>query len=622
MADPQVQDPQQGAPPIPPPPDQGQDQSKSTVPGVGKLLIPFIGQALHQRDMFNYLGSRAQIDKAAQMWNSLADQGSSQLWDPQYIQQARQNAFELLSTPFNKKPRKELLDVTPFIQQVGSAPRGTPPLMPPGNVPLPQGSPDTGVPQVAPALNAPSSGPSGPGFTASGAPQSPIPDLQTEMQQYQQALQSMHPFDPRRSQVAQQIFAIQKKIGELATSNAETMAKYWVNRQMGMPPSLSAEKAVNPAFTPLYKNDNGAILSERALPGEPVYLGQAPQVKEVPLTSSLVQTPGTGAGAAPGATVGSAPPIPAPPGQPTTLVQGKMKLVEGQGGRFNPDNPSEWQKWFYNPLDPTQGMWQGGYTPDPRYLPTVGSTSGFTVQQVQGPNGTPVTVRIPQVTTHETHKAGVPGVAPTPTAGGAPRKVIAKPQASNATPQAQDEATQSWLRTMPPGTQILGNRGLSAKDTIALWKPASDAGVRFNVMAQNYEDAVKSDDQQAMLSLLANHLGMTMGLQRGARMNQALIEEAEKSRPWLQGVATKFDRNGYLTGVTLSKAQMQQMINLARERFQQEYQTAKSQSNFSGGTGEGPVRQPSPAVARFYMSQAQGDKGKAKQLAAADGWSQ
>ena len=99
---------------------------------------------------------------------------------------------------------------------------------------------------------------------------------------------------------------------------------------------------------------------------------------------------------------------------------------------------------------------------------------------------------------------------------------------------------------------------------LKLYEPAQDSAERFNVMAKNYEDAVKNHDQQAMLSLLANHLGMTMGLQKGARMTKDIIHEAQQSRPWLQGLQAKFDKDGYLTGVTLSPEQMRQMVDLGQ----------------------------------------------------------
>ena len=93
---------------------------------------------------------------------------------------------------------------------------------------------------------------------------------------------------------------------------------------------------------------------------------------------------------------------------------------------------------------------------------------------------------------------------------------------------------------------------------------ARNADRRLAVMEHNLETALRGD-QQAMVSLVANHIGMTLGAQKGARINQAVWNEAIASRPWLQGAEAKFDSRGLLTGVTLSLQQMQQMIDLAKE---------------------------------------------------------
>lgn len=152
------------------------------------------------------------------------------------------------------------------------------------------------------------------------------------------------------------------------------------------------------------------------------------------------------------------------------------------------------------------------------------------------------------------------------------------------------------------------------------YTPAMDSAERFNVMSQNYEDAVKNHDQQAMLSLLANHLGMTMGLQKGARMTKDIIQEAQQSRPWLQGMGAKFDSNGVLSGVTLTKPQMQQMVGLGRDRYAQDISKARSEAKYQGATDDGPERTPSKSTINFYINQANGDPAKAKELAAQDGW--
>ncbi len=152
------------------------------------------------------------------------------------------------------------------------------------------------------------------------------------------------------------------------------------------------------------------------------------------------------------------------------------------------------------------------------------------------------------------------------------------------------------------------------------WQPAMDSGERFNVMAKNYEDAVKNHDQQAMLSLLANHLGMTMGLQKGSRLTRDIIQEAEKSRPWLQGMQAKFDKDGYLSGVNLTPPQMRQMLDLGHERFSEDVTKSRNEASYLGENEE-PKRSPNKSTVRYYRALAGGDMKKAKQLAADAGWS-
>jgi len=140
-------------------------------------------------------------------------------------------------------------------------------------------------------------------------------------------------------------------------------------------------------------------------------------------------------------------------------------------------------------------------------------------------------------------------------------------------------------------------------------------------MAKNYEDALKNHDQQAMLSLLANHLGMTMGLQKGSRLTRDIIREAQESRPWLQGLQAKFDKEGYLSGVTLTPEQMRQMVNLGRDRFAEDISKARNSARYLGAKDDGPERTPSKATINMYIGMANGDVAKAKQMAAKDGWS-
>lgn len=154
---------------------------------------------------------------------------------------------------------------------------------------------------------------------------------------------------------------------------------------------------------------------------------------------------------------------------------------------------------------------------------------------------------------------------------------------------------------------------------LGYWQPSLDSAERVNVMSKNYEDGVKNHDQQAMLSLLANHLGMTMGLQKGARLNQALITEAQKAQPWLQGIKAKFDKDGYLSGVTLSPMQMKQMVDLGFERYREDVKKSRSMSGYVGMKDE-PPRQISKEAVGYYIDAAGGNAQKARQMAQQDGW--
>lgn len=118
---------------------------------------------------------------------------------------------------------------------------------------------------------------------------------------------------------------------------------------------------------------------------------------------------------------------------------------------------------------------------------------------------------------------------------------------------------------------------LSSQQSAELKTAEEDArggDTRLRVMQANLPRALKGD-QQAMVSLLANHIGMTLGMQKGARINQAVWQEALKSAPWLSTVKARFSGTGpnaYLTGVTLTPEQMQQMVELGTERRKAQWQ--------------------------------------------------
>lgn len=158
-------------------------------------------------------------------------------------------------------------------------------------------------------------------------------------------------------------------------------------------------------------------------------------------------------------------------------------------------------------------------------------------------------------------------------------------------------------------------------NALKLYQPALDSAERFNVMTQSYEKAVKDGDQQAMLNLLANHLGMTMGLQKGARLTKDIITEAQQSQPWLAGLKAHYDKDGYLSGVALSPRQMRQMVDLGKSRFSEDMQKARNEAGYVGVTDDGPARTPTAATINYYVGLANGNAAKAKELAKQDGWS-
>ena len=113
--------------------------------------------------------------------------------------------------------------------------------------------------------------------------------------------------------------------------------------------------------------------------------------------------------------------------------------------------------------------------------------------------------------------------------------------------------------------KVIGFKGSKDyNDTKTAYEAAVD---RTDTMDKNLQNAMQGD-QQAMLSLVANHIGMTLGAQRGARITRAVWDEAISSTPWLAKVAAKWSNDGYLSGVTLAPEQMKQMVRLAHEKTQ------------------------------------------------------
>ena len=155
-------------------------------------------------------------------------------------------------------------------------------------------------------------------------------------------------------------------------------------------------------------------------------------------------------------------------------------------------------------------------------------------------------------------------------------------------------------------------KGIEGQRTAAI---AGDSLLRTMMGAA---ERAKAGDQQAMLSVVANHIGMTLGAQKGARINQAVWNEATESAPWLQNIEKKFGPDGYLQGVTLSPQQVDQMVELGKLRRDVMWQQASQTAQASGiplGIPKFNLQQPAPAPKK---QAAQGGGGKTIVVTAED----
>ena len=108
---------------------------------------------------------------------------------------------------------------------------------------------------------------------------------------------------------------------------------------------------------------------------------------------------------------------------------------------------------------------------------------------------------------------------------------------------------------------------------------------RMDTMDENATDALNGN-QQAMLSLVANHIGMTLGAQKGARITRAVWDEAMQSAQWLDTKIARFfhvdpqtgDRTLLepLSGVVLTPDQIKQMTQLAHQKVDILQKTVKN----------------------------------------------
>lgn len=155
------------------------------------------------------------------------------------------------------------------------------------------------------------------------------------------------------------------------------------------------------------------------------------------------------------------------------------------------------------------------------------------------------------------------------------------------------------------------NNALAASDYRAAKKAVNasqdtvdDAIDRMKTMDKNLVDLVTTTNaghpnQQAALSLVANHIGMTLGLQKGARITKSVWDEAQQSAPWLSRVGAKWSSDGFLTGLNITPEQGKQMVMLAHERVGTIRERAQRiQDRYADDIGHAvpPKMQPKPAT--------------------------
>jgi hypothetical protein len=143
--------------------------------------------------------------------------------------------------------------------------------------------------------------------------------------------------------------------------------------------------------------------------------------------------------------------------------------------------------------------------------------------------------------------------------------------------EKKDEEDRRFSRQLALQTQAFSN-ALARNDYTTANKEVTkakgnyqDAIDRQATMDGNLKDIEKAQkegkqNQQAMMSLLANHIGMTSGAQPKMRMSKAQWDEAKDSVPLLDRVEAKFDKDGYLSGVVLTNEQVNQMVELAHQK--------------------------------------------------------
>ncbi len=255
-------------------------------------------------------------------------------------------------------------------------------------------------------------------------------------------------------------------------------------------------------------------------------------------------------------------------GKPPTSTQLNEEAYENA---FDP--PVKWAQ-----MSPQQKA----YYPEWLKKQSAAITTGQHVVIVTQRDGTIVPVTVQTTSERQPGAGGGTPVPPTlrgKTAGAAGKPTGAAPQKKAASPKesqpGQADPSKGW------GTKKAGVVGVGSAVGEKPNKDLLDSRANYQLGVDRAKtmhrdlaaikkayDETGEVDQQAMLSILFNHIGMTSGAQKGTRITQTMIDEAQESAPWVSrlltriGVGNNLDEMG-LRGIVLTSQQMQQMVDLA-----------------------------------------------------------
>lgn len=271
------------------------------------------------------------------------------------------------------------------------------------------------------------------------------------------------------------------------------------------------------------------------------------------------------------------------PGQPMTGFFDPItrQVVDGDGNAI--DNPMPWITAVNSPSTPFRATLQAGLSQGRPIAEILNDwntrkSSILGVRMVQQPDGSILAVPVETSTTTQTH-----GALPTPPGS----------------PQAKGVGGGGGAGVRGTGTVVGGKIPMEVQKAQTQYQ---DSVSRYNVMADALPKAL-AGDQQAMINLLYNHIGMTIGLQKGARITRDIIEEAQHSAPWMAtllarvGVGNGFEMTpDLLRGVVLPPETMHNMLSLAENRLGEDYRKFSDTRDYYSKGGSQLPKPPSDVV--------------------------